>query len=78
MSNTHRPKRTFSPEFKLEAIEQIVKYQRDVHEVAQALELHPDHLRKWVRLYQQERQGIPLPAMRSRLSSVRFSSSRRR
>ncbi|CAM3146516.1 hypothetical protein ESCO106002_22730 [Escherichia coli] len=33
MIKTHRTKRTFSPEFKLEAIEQVVKYQRDVREV---------------------------------------------
>ncbi|WP_346081848.1 transposase, partial [Gibbsiella dentisursi] len=58
MIKTRRTKRTFSPEFKLEAIEQVVKYQRDVREVAQALELNPDHLRKWIRLYKQELQGI--------------------
>lgn len=46
MINTRRTKRTFSPEFKLEAVELVVKYQRDVQEVAQALELNPDHLRK--------------------------------
>ncbi|ECZ5385788.1 transposase, partial [Salmonella enterica subsp. enterica serovar Montevideo] len=50
--------RLFSPEFKLEAIEQVVKYQRDVREVALTLELNPDHLRKWIRLYKQELQGI--------------------
>ena len=58
MIKTRRTKRTFSPEFKLEAIEQVVKYQRDAREVAQALELDPDHLRKWIRLYKQEIQGI--------------------
>lgn len=58
MLKTRRIKRTFSPEFKLEAIEQVVKYQRDVREVAQSLELNPDHLRKWIRLYQQELRGI--------------------
>lgn len=36
----------------------MVKYQRDVREVAQALELPPIHLRKWIRLYKQELQGI--------------------
>jgi len=51
-------KRTFSPEFKLEAIEQVVKYQRDAREVALALELNPDHLRKWIQLYKQELLGI--------------------
>lgn len=58
MFKARRTKRTFSPEFKLEAIEQVVKYQRDVREVAQALELNPDHLRKWIRLYKQELQGV--------------------
>lgn len=58
MIKTHRTKRTFSPEFKLEAIEQVVKYLRDVREVALALELNPDHLRKWIQLYKQELQGI--------------------
>jgi transposase len=58
MIKTRQTKRTFSPEFKLEAIEQVVKYPRDAREVAQALELDPDHLRKWIRLYKQEIQGI--------------------
>ncbi|EFF6164597.1 IS3 family transposase, partial [Escherichia coli] len=56
MLNTRRTKRTFSPEFRLEAIEQVVKYQRDVREVALALEPNPDYLRKWIRLYKQELQ----------------------
>lgn len=58
MININRTKRTFPPEFKLEAVEQVIKYQRDAREVAQALELPPDHLRKWIRLYKQEIQGI--------------------
>ncbi len=58
MLETCRTKRTFSPEFKLEAIEQVVKYQRDVRKIALALELNPDHLRKWIRLYKQELQAI--------------------
>ncbi|EIG83209.1 IS602 transposase [Escherichia coli] len=37
MIKTRRTKRTFSPEFRLEAIEQVVKYQRDAREVDQAL-----------------------------------------
>ena len=37
------------PEFKLEAIGQVVKYQGvDVREVALALEPNPDHLRTWI------------------------------
>lgn len=58
MLKPRRTQRTFSPEFWLEAIEQVVKYQRDVREVALVLELTPDHLRKWIRLYKQKLQGI--------------------
>lgn len=50
MIKTRRTKRTFSPEFKLEAIGQVVKYQRDVREVALALEPNPDYLRTWIQL----------------------------
>ncbi|HGW0888690.1 TPA: transposase, partial [Escherichia coli] len=39
MLKPRRTQRTFSPEFRLEAIEQVVKYQRDVREVALVLEL---------------------------------------
>ena len=58
MIKTRRTKRIFSPEFRLKVIEQVVKYQRDVREITLALELNPDHLRKWIRLYKQELQGI--------------------
>ncbi len=58
MLKTRRTKRTFSPEFNLEAIERVVRYQRDVREVVLELELNPDHLCKWIRLYKQELQGI--------------------
>lgn len=54
MLKTRRTKRTFSPVFNLEAIEQVVKYQLDVREVVLALELNPDHLCKWICLYKQE------------------------
>ena len=58
MIKTRRTKRIFSPEFRLKVIEQVVKYQRDVREITLALELNPDYLRKWIRLYKQELQGI--------------------
>ncbi len=73
MLKTRRTKRTFSPEFRLEATEQVVKYQRDVREVALALELPPDYLRKWIRLYKLSLLVIPLP-----LNIGKFSSLKRR
>lgn len=74
MSKTRRTKRIFSPEFRLEVIEQVVKYQRDVREVALALELNPDHLRKWIRLYKLELQGIEPAGNAIPLNSEKFSS----
>ncbi|ELM3739282.1 transposase [Yersinia ruckeri] len=45
MTQPKQTKRRVSPEFKLEAIEQVVKYQRSTIEVARALELDPSQLR---------------------------------
>ncbi len=58
MTQYKQTKRRFSPEFKLEAIEQVVKYQQRAVEVARALELDPNMLRKWVRQYAAETRGI--------------------
>lgn len=43
----HKQKRRFSPEFKLEAIEQVVKYQHAAADVARSLELDPCQLRQY-------------------------------
>lgn len=51
----------------------MVKYQRDVREVALALELNPDHLRKWIRLYKQEFQGIESAGNAIILNNAKFS-----
>ncbi|KFK91993.1 transposase, partial [Serratia sp. Ag2] len=58
MTQPNQTKRRFSPEFKLEAIEQVVKYQRSTIEVARALELDPSQLRKWIRQYKEEVSGV--------------------
>lgn len=67
-----------SPEFRLEAIEQVIKYQRDVREAALALKLNPAHWRKWIRLYKQELQGIEPTGNAITLNSKKFSSLKRR
>ncbi|ASE83217.1 TPA: transposase [Citrobacter koseri] len=51
MTQRKQTKRRFSPEFKLEAIEQVVKYQQSAVEVAHTLEPDPSQLRKWIRQY---------------------------
>lgn len=58
MTQPEQTKRRFSPEFKLEAIEQVVKYQLSVAEVARALELDTSQLRKWIRQYKSEVNGV--------------------
>ena len=58
MNQQKRSKRRFSPEFKLEAIEQVIKYQQRAAEVAGALELDPCQLHKWIRQYKAEMSGV--------------------
>lgn len=58
MVQQKQTKRRFSPEFKLEAIEQVVKYQQSAAGVARALELDPSQLRKWIRQYKAEMSGV--------------------
>ncbi|MCW2474540.1 MULTISPECIES: transposase [unclassified Symbiopectobacterium] len=58
MTQRKRTKRRFSPEFKLKAIEQVIKYQQRAVDVAQSLDLDPSQLRKWIRQYEAEIQGI--------------------
>ncbi len=58
MTQRKQTKRRFSPEFKLEAIEQVIKYQQRAVDVAQSLDLDPNQLRKWIRQYEAEIQGI--------------------
>ena len=42
-----RARRTFSPEFKLEAVRLVVEQGRPVSHVARELELRPEQLRHW-------------------------------
>ena len=58
MTQRKQTKRRFSPEFKLEAIEQVTKYQQRAVDVALALDLDPSQLRKWIRQYEAELQGV--------------------
>ncbi|WP_439070474.1 transposase (plasmid) [Serratia nevei] len=57
MTQRKQTKRHFSPEFKLEAIEQVTKYQQRAVDVTLALDLDPSQLRKWIRQYEAELQG---------------------
>jgi len=58
MIQPEQTKRCFSPEFTLEAIEPVVKYQKSAAEVARALELDPRPLRKWIHQYRAEVSAV--------------------
>lgn len=60
MIKTRRAKRTFSPEFKLEAIGQVVKFQRDVRDVALALECPFGHSELPRNMHDTEKAGVAL------------------
>lgn len=42
-----RPRRSFSPEFKLEAVRLVVEGKRPLAQVARELDLRPEQLRGW-------------------------------
>lgn len=54
---TRRPKRNFSPEFRLEAAQLIVDQNYSVREAAEAMNVGYSSMDKWVRQLRQERNG---------------------
>lgn len=56
--DTGRRRRTFSAAFKAEAIECCLQLGVSIAAVARAYELHPNLLRRWVVVHQQERQRV--------------------
>ena len=61
---TKRTRRTFSPEFKLEAAQLVVDQGYSVVEAAKAMNVSKSAMDKWVRQLKQERQGITPKARR--------------
>ena len=55
---TKRTRRTFSPEFKLEAAQLVVDQGYSVVEAAKAMNVSKSAMDKWVRQLKQERQGV--------------------
>ncbi len=55
---TKRTRRTFSPEFKLEAAQLVVDQGYTVDEAAKAMSVSRSAMDKWVRQLKQERNGI--------------------
>lgn len=53
-----RTRRTFSPEFKLEAAQLVVDQGYSVEEAAKAMNVSRSAMDKWVRQLKQERKGI--------------------
>ncbi|CAM4356662.1 Transposase [Vibrio agarivorans] len=55
---TKRTRRTFSPEFKLEAAQLVIDQGYTVVEAAKAMNVSKSAMDKWVRQLKQERQGV--------------------
>ncbi len=55
---TKRIRRTFSPEFKLEAAQLVTDQGYTVVEAAKAMNVSKSAMDKWVRQLKQERQGV--------------------
>ena len=59
---TKRTRRTFSPEFKLEAAQLVVDQSYSVAEAAKAMNVSKSAMDKWARQLKQERQGATVNA----------------
>jgi transposase len=55
---TKRTRRTFSPEFKLEAAQLVTDQGYTVVEAAEAMNVSKSAMDRWVRQLKQERQGV--------------------
>ncbi|MDD1830274.1 transposase, partial [Photobacterium sp. ZSDE20] len=55
---TKRSRRTFSPEFKLEAAQLVIDQGYSVAEAAQAMNVGKSTMDKWVRQLKEEQQGV--------------------
>ncbi|MDD1830273.1 transposase, partial [Photobacterium sp. ZSDE20] len=55
---TKRSRRTFSPEFKLEAAQLVIDQGYSVAEAAKAMNVGKSTMDKWVRQLKEEQQGV--------------------
>jgi transposase-like protein len=67
MTQRKQTKRRFSPEFKLEAVEQVVKHQQRAVDVARALDVDATLLRPRIREWHQQNRGTAGSRMQSQL-----------
>jgi transposase len=54
---TGKTRRTFTPEFKLEAVQLVVEQNYSIREAASAMNVGKSTMDKWVRQLKNERQG---------------------
>jgi transposase len=54
---TGKTRRTFTPEFKLEAVQLVVEQNYSIREAASAMNVGKSTIDKWVRQLKNERQG---------------------
>ena len=55
---TGKTRRTFTPEFKLEAAQLVVEQNYSIREAASAMNVGKSSMDKWVRQLKNERQGV--------------------
>ena len=56
-----RPKRNFSPEYREEAVKQVIETSRPIAQVARELGINPGTLGNWVNTYRREHAGDEAP-----------------
>lgn len=59
---TSRPRRNFTPEFRLEAAQLVVDHGYSIREACEAMNVSKSSMENWVRQLKQERSGASLKA----------------
>jgi transposase-like protein len=66
-----RPKRNFSPEYREEAVKQVIETSRPIAQVAKELGINPGTLANWVNAYRREHAGEEAPLSVSERARLR-------
>lgn len=71
MSNTSRPRRKFTPEFKAEAVAMVEAAGGRVAQVARELGIHDSSFGNWVRMAREQAAGAPTAEERAEIRELR-------
>lgn len=72
-------RRTYTPEFKADAVQLVVQHERPIAQVARELEINESSLGYWVKIYRQQHPdpaAAPLPVEAARIARLEAENRR--